>query len=262
MEVPAPSMRFWSPAEVVKYFVELGQDNAAELLKQVDGQTLLLLTENDLREIGLSLGPVRKHLHLQNTNAFTRAVREPDRNKQYDAGLKYLNGLLGESEAESRMCALQLFQLASAKGHPEAMLSFGLLLGGKDGDAWVKKAFNTNNAFVKGRCFMLGIAGQKKQPREAIACFEIAASDGHVEAQFRLGELFSRNERNHLPKSFMWFERAAKLGHADAQFRVGECYAKGIGVSRDEKMATVYYNLAANQGQKDAIQMLKDIQIK
>lgn len=64
---PLQSASVWRQNQVVEYFRALGQDNADAIFgrHQVDGRTLLLLNEEDLRELGLSFGPIRKHLDLK-----------------------------------------------------------------------------------------------------------------------------------------------------------------------------------------------------
>ena len=49
------------------------------------------------------------------------------------------------------------------------------------------------------------------------------------------------------------FERAAAHGFVPAQFRIGSHYEKGIGVSRDFTLASLWYERAANSGNARAI---------
>jgi TPR repeat protein len=59
-------------------------------------------------------------------------------------------------------------------------------------------------------------------------------------------------ESNNLPLAYKEFLAAAKEGHADSQFNVALMYEKGIGVSKDEKEAVVWYSKAALQGNSAA----------
>ena len=45
--------------------------------------------------------------------------------------------------------------------------------------------------------------------------YEKAAKQGHAEAQFKLGDMYSV-EKNY-KKAVEWYEKAAKQGHAEAQ---------------------------------------------
>ena len=54
---------------------------------------------------------------------------------------------------------------------------------------------------------------------EAIKLFTLAAKQGHVEAQFRLGTMFNNGEGVPCPdvkKAYFWFSVAAKGGHPNA----------------------------------------------
>jgi TPR repeat protein len=55
-------------------------------------------------------------------------------------------------------------------------------------------------------------------------------------------------EANDLPLAYKKFLAAAKEGHVDSQFNVALMYERGIGVSKDEKEAFVWYGKAASQG--------------
>ena len=55
-------------------------------------------------------------------------------------------------------------------------------------------------------------------------------------------------QANDLPIAYKNFLAAAKEGHADSQFNVALMYEQGIGVSKDEKEAVVWYDKAAAQG--------------
>jgi TPR repeat protein len=55
-------------------------------------------------------------------------------------------------------------------------------------------------------------------------------------------------QANDLPMAYKEFLVAAREGHADSQFNVALMYELGIGVSKDEKEAVVWYDKAAAQG--------------
>ncbi|MDH5230851.1 MAG: sel1 repeat family protein, partial [Gammaproteobacteria bacterium] len=48
-------------------------------------------------------------------------------------------------------------------------------------------------------------------------------------------------------KSLYWYEQAAQRGVADAQFQLGEMYSRGIGTRRDSALAARWYRQAAKQ---------------
>ena len=70
---------------------------------------------------------------------------------------------------------------------------------------------------------------------------------------------FAGVEKNHI-EAVKWFNLAADNGHAEAQFMLGECYYNGYGVKQDYKEAAKWYELAAKQGHalaKHALEQIK-----
>jgi TPR repeat protein len=55
-------------------------------------------------------------------------------------------------------------------------------------------------------------------------------------------------QANNLPLAYKEFRAAAENGHIDSQFNLALMYEKGIGVSKDEKEAIVWYRKSAEQG--------------
>ena len=54
-----------------------------------------------------------------------------------------------------------------------------------------------------------------------------------------------------------WFRLAADQGDVDGQFKLGWCYKEGIGVAKDEVEAVKWFRLAAAGGHSEARQYLK-----
>lgn len=80
--------------------------------------------------------------------------------------------------------------------------------------------------------------------------FQIAAEQGHVDAQYMLGlcHLASREPND----AIIWLLKAAENDHAEAQFQLGKLYYKGKGIARNYQNAAEWYHQAANQGHTDA----------
>jgi len=55
-------------------------------------------------------------------------------------------------------------------------------------------------------------------------------------------------QANNFPLAYKEFRAGAEEGHADSQFNLGIMYEQGIGVSKDEKEAVVWYRKSAVQG--------------
>jgi hypothetical protein len=56
-----------------------------------------------------------------------------------------------------------------------------------------------------------------------------------------------------------WMEKSALQGHALAQLSLGRMYAKGSDVPRDTRLARYWLDLAAAQGEQDAVVLLSEI---
>ncbi len=61
-------------------------------------------------------------------------------------------------------------------------------------------------------------------------------------------------------KARHFYELAAKQGHADAQYNLGTMYEFGKGVPVNKAKARHYYGLAAAQGDEDAQKKLPELQ--
>ncbi|MBF0124456.1 MAG: sel1 repeat family protein [Magnetococcales bacterium] len=87
------------------------------------------------------------------------------------------------------------------------------------------------------------------------------ANQGHADSQFSLGEMYYHGHfvlGQFLPKDYAvavrWFRLAAEQGHAAAQYNLGVRYANGgHGMSRDVVQAYMWFALAAQQENPDAI---------
>lgn len=86
---------------------------------------------------------------------------------------------------------------------------------------------------------------------EAISVYKEAVKLGDAEANYRIAEIFSRDEKN-LNESIKWYTNAAKLGHSKAQNNLGYMYEHGEGVDKDFKMAIFWFQKAALSGNRNA----------
>lgn len=95
----------------------------------------------------------------------------------------------------------------------------------------------------------------------AAPAFEELASQGMVEAQYRLGVMYSQGEgvpRDHA-EALAWHRRAAEHGHAQAQTALGIMYRNGLGVRQDYKTAYVWFGLGAAGGDGRAVSMGQEV---
>jgi TPR repeat protein len=60
-----------------------------------------------------------------------------------------------------------------------------------------------------------------------------------------------RSAKVRLARAVYWFQLAAEQGHAEAQYRLGQCYARGRGVKKDLAKAYFWLTLASKQNNRD-----------
>jgi len=89
---------------------------------------------------------------------------------------------------------------------------------------------------------------------DGLRILETLAAAGHVEAQFRMGMLYSRGSgvNQDRARALEWFRLAAAQGHHGALFNIGVAYASGLGVDRDMDQAVEWWRRAALRGNPDA----------
>lgn len=124
---------------------------------------------------------------------------------------------------------------------------------------WLDKAVEKNDAeaqFLMGLHFMQGLSVEKDLDL-ARELFEKSASQDYAAAKTYVGSYYS-HEGNY-SEAFNYFQSASEQNDPLGQYFLGELYEEGNGVSRNIDKAKEYYQLAANQGQIDAIKKLKSL---
>lgn len=91
-----------------------------------------------------------------------------------------------------------------------------------------------------------------------------AADQGHMQAQYRLGQMYrlGYGVREDKSKAFEYYRLSADQGNAEAQFQAGFCYESGRGVGESKEIAISYYQLAAQQGHEAALNAAQDVREK
>jgi TPR repeat protein len=104
--------------------------------------------------------------------------------------------------------------------------------------------------------------GRDKDYAAARGWYERAAAQGHVEAFFNLGVLYSEGQgvRRDTLQSLEWFEKAAQLGHAQAQHNLGVLHEAGWLPQIDLAKAKHWYKMAADQGHVEARDKLVELE--
>ncbi len=90
------------------------------------------------------------------------------------------------------------------------------------------------------------------------------AESGHADAQYNIGWMYLngyglRVDDRH---ALEWWEKASEQGHTDASFSIGMLYSLGEGkVAKNLDRAIDYYLIAAEDGDEDAIKLLRYMMI-
>ena len=84
---------------------------------------------------------------------------------------------------------------------------------------------------------------------EAVKWYREAAEQGLVEAQYSLGECYSKGNgvEQDYADAVKWYRKAAEHGYAAAQYYLGECYADGKGVEHNIAEAVKWCRKAVEQ---------------
>lgn len=162
-----------------------------------------------------------------------------DLEAQYQIGRYYYRGYGLAVDIEK---AKDWYVRAAERGHTEAMYELGFhydLSGTTPGD------------------------GYRESMLEARRWYTLAAKQGHAEAAYRLGRIyyygfgFDRFE-DHRSEAIKCFEFAAEKGLDEAQYTLAVCYYWGYGTEKNVEKSLKWLRMAAEQGNKDAIDWLRE----
>jgi TPR repeat protein len=143
---------------------------------------------------------------------------------------------LGQSYLRSKTAigdarAAALFEEASAKGEPEAMVEL----------AWL---------YAKGK-------GVPREPATAVRWLTQAAAWGNPVSIFQKGYFYRHvwGRLNNPQKAISLYLRSATAGYVPAQYAPGMCYAKGLGIQKDINQAINWLSEAAPKSSHAAGQL-------
>ena len=85
---------------------------------------------------------------------------------------------------------------------------------------------------------------------QAVKWYRLAAAQGHVAAQFRLGVSYDLGQgvTQDYVEAIKWYRAAVAQGDAAAQNNLGSMYEYGLGVAQDYVEAVKWYQFSADQG--------------
>ena len=167
------------------------------------------------------------------------AAEQGDASAQFDLGLAYDNGRgVEEDDAE----AVRWYRLAAEQGLADAQFNLGNMYR-------IQRYVNNSGSIrISGSIRRAGeIEGDDA---EAVRWYRLAAEQGHADAQFNLGDMYTDGlgVAQDYAEATLWYHSAAEQGHASGQDNLGSMYAAGRGVARDDAEAVRWYRLAAEQG--------------
>ena len=113
--------------------------------------------------------------------------------------------------------------------------------------------------FYLGWLYTNGYCG-KKDFTEAMKWYMQSAEQGGIGAMANIGWIYQNSDNNYI-EAVKWYEKAAKLGELYAQNNLGYCYQWGLGVNQNLHTAKEWYKKALLQGHPDAENNLKTIAI-
>ncbi|CAN5225279.1 hypothetical protein BH10PSE19_BH10PSE19_14090 [soil metagenome] len=132
--------------------------------------------------------------------------------------------------------AAELYRLAAVQGHPVAQYNLG--------------------------CLHENGTGVKADKTEAVKWYRLSAAQGQAAAQTNLGCCYEEGVGG-VAQDFLqaaeWYRQAVVQGDPVAQYKLGCLYEKGTGVEENKTEAIKCYQLAAAQGQEDAVVSLDNL---
>lgn len=174
------------------------------------------------------LTDARKHL-------FAAADKNCPEAKKY-LGMMYLKG--GLSLEKNLKKAFEFIKASAELKYPSAICTLGLM-------------------YANGNVSFSAINAKRN--------FEEAATYGYIEATGLLGwlHLCSKERWADAKEGLRLLTLAAVKGDEGSQFRMGQCYENGNhGLAKDMQQATIWYQKAAAQGGKEAVQALERLNKK
>ncbi len=126
----------------------------------------------------------------------------------------------------------------------------------KDSPGRQAPANEAEDAFRKGEQY-----SERKNYKEAMRWYRIAAEKGHLESQNNVGMFYltGMGVPKDVAEGVKWLRKAADRGHEAAQRNMGIMYLQGIGVPQDRAEAIRWLRKAAEKGDDEAKSALKMI---
>ncbi|KAI9003705.1 hypothetical protein BC832DRAFT_532239 [Gaertneriomyces semiglobifer] len=214
---------------------------------------------------------------------YRKAAALGDTAAMYKLGMILMNGFLGQAKnPREGVTWLKRAAQQADESTPHALHELAILYEGTQGDPSTQVVIpdptHAHELYLRaaqlgyapsqyklGLCYEYGLLNLPVDPRRSIAWYTRAAEQQEPEAELALSGWYLTGAEGVLQQSdreaYLWARKAADKGLAKAEFAVGYYYEKGIGTDggmSDYEEARRWYLRAAAQGNKRAIQWIKD----
>lgn len=167
-------------------------------------------------------------------NTLYQLAEQNDAEAQYLIGRKYFTGSDIQKDTNE---AIKWLELAATQKHTKAQ-------------------------FQLGKIYLYGENGIRPNYLYALSYLKGAAKNNYAEAQFELGNyyLMGKTENVNYPEAIKWYRAAAEQQHIRAMLELGKILNEGRGgINPQPDQAKHYLSLAAESGNGEAMQYLRDM---
>ena len=165
-------------------------------------------------------------------------------------GLMYLKG---DSVSKDDAKGMSFLQEAAVNGNVEAQQYLKESAKKTDWERvskiqWVLAAAEQGDVEAQARLGVLYSSSPQLNYQEALAWYKKAASQGNTRAMVDLGDMYKRGEGvlANIQEAFNWYSKAAEMGNGDAMSKIGWMYYKGEGTKTDLIEAFSWFKKAWN----------------
>ena len=180
---------------------------------------------------------------------------------------------IGDGVSRDDSKAVELFTKSVEQGYLRANGILGdLYYEGKGITKDYSKAFelwaaaaeqgDSNAQYYLGKLYADGLA-VKEDHTKSVNWLTKSAEQGHPIAQCDLAYHYFKGEvvSQDIDKAVILLTKSAEQDYPPAQYTLGDCFEKGIGVPKSSLTAIMWYRKAAAQGEENAIQRLKELNV-
>jgi TPR repeat protein len=163
-------------------------------------------------------------------------------------GLMYLKG---DSVSKDDAKGMSFLQEAAVNGNVEAQQYLKESAKKTDWERvskiqWVLAAAEQGDVEAQARLGVIYSSSPESNYEEALAWYKKAASQGNTRAMVDIGDMYKRGKGvvANLQEAFNWYSKAAEIGNGEAMSRIAHMYCNGEGLKTDRKEALSWFKKA------------------